>query len=201
MNVFPEERDLPEGRHRLLKEFVMTEIQATAKPRRRLFRPMVLAPVLGLAAAAAVAVPLVLSNATPAFAVVKSQDGTVNITFNEAKDPKPLEDKLRAMGLNVVVDYIPDGKKCSPQPRSESWVPKEEAQLSVFRPDQLPDKTKPTFQIDPSVIKEGQTGVLAFSVNEHHPDGVVGGIWARVSNGPVAPCELVDSDGAPLDLK
>ncbi|MFC7584969.1 hypothetical protein ACFQYP_15425 [Nonomuraea antimicrobica] len=63
MNIFPEGRDLPEDRHHLLKEFIMTAIHDEPTPARRrrgLLRPAVLAPALGLAAAAAVALPLLL---------------------------------------------------------------------------------------------------------------------------------------------
>ncbi|MEV7967387.1 hypothetical protein AB0O34_15590 [Sphaerisporangium sp. NPDC088356] len=207
MNI-PEERDLPVGRHQQLKEFVMTEIQST--PQRSLFRPAILAPALGLAAAAAVAVPLFLGGGTPAYAVARNPDGTVNITFHDAKNAKGLEQDLRDMGYNIKVDYVPDGKQCSPKPRSQSWVSKESAPLSVF-PGQA-ETNEPSFTIDPSVIKEGQTGVLMFSIGTYKGDPIegnavvddttqktiIGGIWARVSNGPVADCTLVDSDETPL---
>ncbi|MEV5407474.1 hypothetical protein AB0K60_01370 [Thermopolyspora sp. NPDC052614] len=39
--------------------------------------------------------------------------------------------------------------------------------------------------------------MLELSVGEGEA-GTVAGIWAGISNGPVAPCELVDSDEAPL---
>jgi hypothetical protein len=200
MNVFPEERGLPEGRHHQLKEFVMTEIKTAPKPRRRFLRPMFLAPAAGIAAAAVVA-PLLWGGGQAAFAVTRTDDGLVGITFKEAHDPEPLEEKLRSMGINVVVDYIPAGKNCEERPRSTNWVPKEEAPLSHLSPEKTEAAKEPTFFIDPSAIKEGQTGVLAFSVDYKHPAGVVGGIWARVSAGPVKPCTLVDSDRAPLDLE
>ncbi|WP_055479672.1 hypothetical protein [Sphaerimonospora mesophila] len=185
------ERDLPEGRHHLLKEFVMTEI-TRAPRRRRLLRPAVLAPALGAAVAAAIAFPS-LTGGTPAYAVTTGGDGLVHITINEAKDPKRLQEDLRAMGVNVVVDYIPMGKRCSPQPRSEQLVPREQASLSVFP---APEGYEDGFTIDPKVIKPGQTGVLEFSVGDGTP--VVAGIWAGVSDGPVADCTLVDSTEAPL---
>jgi hypothetical protein len=197
MNIFPEKRDFPEGRHQLLKEFVMTAIQdepAPPRQRRRLLRPAVLAPALGLAAAAAVALPLVLGG-TPAYAVVKNADGTVSITINEAKDPKALQADLRRMGYNIVVDYLPVGKKCATRPRGSHWLSKEQAPLAVFPPT---SEDFPGFQIDPAQIKPGQTGVLEFGVNDNpKPGGVIAAIWARVSDGPVAPCELVDGN-APL---
>ncbi|MED7929866.1 hypothetical protein SMD20_36895 [Nonomuraea sp. LP-02] len=217
MNIFPPERDLPEGRHQLLKEFVMTALQndptpsqptpspasstsptspassRSARPRRKLLRAGVLAPALGLAAAAAVALPLIFGG-TPAYAVAKNPDGTISITIDEAKDPKALESDLKRMGYNIVVDYLPEGKKCATRPRGTNWVPKEEDSLSVFPP------TVDTggFQIDPQQIKPGQTGVLEFAVTENAEAGtVVAGIWARISNGPVAPCDLTDGS-APL---
>ncbi|MFC5813748.1 hypothetical protein [Nonomuraea harbinensis] len=193
MNIFPQERDLPEGRHQLLKEFVMTSLQDQPKAPRKLLRAGVLAPALGLAAAAAVALPLLFGGA-PAYAVAENPDGTVTITINEAKDPEALEAELRGMGHDIVVDYLPAGKKCATRPRGENWLPKEEAPLAVFPP------TIEThgFQIDPSQIKPGQTGVLEFAVNDNpEAGGVVAAIWARVSDGPVAPCDLVDGD-APL---
>ncbi|MFI7705919.1 hypothetical protein [Nonomuraea sp. NPDC049480] len=206
---WPTERDLPEGRHRLLKEFVMTEID-TKPSRKRLPRMAVLAPALGLAAAAAVAVPILFGD-TPAYALTKSPDGLITITINEIRDPKQLQEDLRAMGANVVVDYIPMGKKCSPQPRSSRFLSSEEARLSDFQA-----ATKPGFVIDPKVIGPGQTGVLEFSVgevadgrerggeaalivkSEETGDIVVAGIWARVGESPIADCTLVDTTEAPL---
>ncbi|UBU12766.1 hypothetical protein [Nonomuraea gerenzanensis] len=189
---WPAERDLPEGRHRLLKEFVMTEIDRTPR-RRRLPRPAVLAPALGLAAAAAVAVPLLLGG-SPAYAVSKQPDGLIRITINETKDPDKLEADLRALGANVVVDYIPMGKKCSPQPRSSHFLSVEEAPLHVFP---TPEDSLPGIVIDPRVIGPGQTGVLEFSVSENN-GGIVAGIWAKVGEGPIAECTLVDTTEAPL---
>ncbi|MEQ4717455.1 hypothetical protein [Nonomuraea sp. B19D2] len=105
------------------------------------------------------------------------------------------------MGANVVVNYIPYGKKCSPQPRSSHFLSKEEAPLSVFpRPEGWEPKegSEPGFLIDPSVIGPGQTGVLEFSVSENDRGGIVAGIWAAVGRDPIAECELVDTTEAPL---
>ncbi|MGW4797531.1 hypothetical protein ACWEPC_34435 [Nonomuraea sp. NPDC004297] len=186
MNM-PAERGLPEGRHRLLKEFVMTEIEQS--PRTRLSRFKLLAPVGALAAAAVVAVPLLFGG--PAYAVSKASDGLIDITINEAKDPAALQAELRDLGANVMVSYVPAGKKCGPEPRAR-FLGKEEAPLTVFPP---PEGHDGAFVVDPKVIKEGQTGVLEFSVSD---DEKVAGIWARVAEGPVADCELIDTTDAPL---
>ncbi|MFF3437844.1 hypothetical protein [Streptosporangium sp. NPDC002721] len=190
------EPELPRNRHRQLKEFVMTEIHQdarSAKPKRLLLRSAVLAPVLAAAAAVAIAVPLALGGGA-AYAVSKNDDGTIFITINEAKDPKGLQADLRDMGLNAVVDYIPRGKKCSPQPRSQSFLSREDAPLTVWPG---PERRESGFTIDPKVVRDGQVAVLEFSVSEH-PERTVAGIWASVSDGPVADCKLVDSTEAPL---
>ncbi|MFI0422295.1 hypothetical protein [Spongiactinospora sp. 9N601] len=192
MNM-PADRDLPAGHHRLLKEFVMTEIaktpRATVRPRFKL-----LAPLGAFVAAVAVAVPLMIG--TPAHAVTELPGGLIDITINEAKDPDRLQADLRALGANVVVDYVPRGKKCGPEPRAAHFLSKEEAALSVFPP---PQGHETSFVIDPKVIRQGQTGVLEFSVSDEE-DGVrVAGIWARVAEGPVAACTLIDTPGAPLN--
>lgn len=196
---FEAEPRLPDGRHRQLKEFVMSEIRTPVeRPRKRLLRPALLAPALALGVAVAVGVPAFFGSGTPAYAVSKNADGTLTITINQAKDPKSLEATLRGMGVNAVVDYIPMGKRCSQQPRSTSFLPREEAQNPADgRPFLIwpPNTGEPGFRIDPAAIKPGQTGVLEFSVSE---DEQTAGIWANISNGPVAPCTLVDSDEAPL---
>ncbi|WP_049559925.1 hypothetical protein [Nonomuraea sp. SBT364] len=186
------ERDLPEGRHRLLKEFVMNEIDA--KPRRRVLRPAVLAPALALAVAA-VAAPLLLGGGTPAHAVASNPDGTLTITIAQAKDPDGLESTLRSMGVNAVVDYIPTGKRCATQPRGD-FLPREEVRNPADgRPFFIWPPTEPGYVIDPGAVKPGQTAVLEFSVSA---DERVAGIWVGLSTGPVAPCDLIDSDQAPL---
>ncbi|MEV0593070.1 hypothetical protein [Nonomuraea cavernae] len=194
---WPAERDLPEGRHRLLKEFVMTEIDneiAKERPKRGWLRPLVLAPVLAGAAAAAITVPL-LFGGTPAYAVTDNPDGTIHVQINQFKDPEAVEATLREHGANVVVDYVPMGKKCGPEPRSERFLSKAEAPLTVFPP---PKGNEMGFTIDPSVIKQGQTGVVELSVSEVEGVGTVAGVWARVADGPVADCELFDTTDAPL---
>ncbi|MER5326043.1 hypothetical protein [Streptosporangium roseum] len=60
-----------------------------------------------------------------------------------------------------------------------------------------PESQESGFTITPEAVGDGQIAVLEFSVSEQ-PEMTVAGVWARVSNGPVADCELVDSTGAPL---
>ncbi|WP_431897429.1 hypothetical protein [Nonomuraea sp. bgisy101] len=189
----PAERDLPEGRYRQLKEFVMTEIQP--RHRRLLPRPAILLPALGLAVAMAVGAPLVFGGGAPAYAIAKNPDGTIHITINEARNPEALQADLRAMGLNAVVDYVPEGQRCDPQPRSESWVPNGTAISKTFAHPGMSvspeSESRFGFTVDPSWVKEGQTAVLELRVRDDS-DITVAGLWTRVSNGPVAECTLVD---------
>ncbi|TDC93934.1 hypothetical protein [Actinomadura sp. 7K507] len=187
---FPVEPGLPEDRARHLKEFVMSEINRDARAgrRRRVARRAALVPV---AAAAAMAAPLLLGGGGQAYAITEKGDGTIQITINEAKDPKKLQADLRDRGLNAVVDYIPMGKRCHPQPRSLNFLPREQAPLVA------PSTSAGSFRIDPRAVKPGQTAVLEFSIGDAKGTKVAG-IWGRVSAAPVADCALADSTEAPL---
>ncbi|MER6173288.1 hypothetical protein [Streptosporangium sp. NPDC001681] len=194
----PVERDLPAGRRRLLKEFVMQEIQQDTRPRERvgrrlLRRPAFLVPALAAAAALAVAVPVFVSVGTPAYAVAQNPDGTISIEINEIRDPKKLEADLNALGFRAVVDYVPQGKQCE-DPRSDNLLPREETyEPADGRPLVLINKENPSglgFVFDPGALEEGQTAVLEFNIGEPTVS-----IWARISDGPVKPCVLVDTTG------
>nr|BFE80708.1 hypothetical protein GCM10020093_033090 [Planobispora longispora] len=107
---------LSPGRFLLLKERVMSDITTT--PRRPRLVPVAVAAV---AAAAATAAAVFLGTG-PAYAVTDNPDGTITVKIYQAEDPEGLQAELRARGFNAIVDYVPEGKKCSPQPRSTTWV-------------------------------------------------------------------------------
>ncbi|MER5650116.1 hypothetical protein [Streptosporangium sp. NPDC002524] len=195
----PVERDLPEERRRLLKEFVMQEIHqdiSRGKPARRpLRRPSSLVAALGAVAALAVAVPVFVGAGTPAYAVDQNPDGTISIKINEVREPKRLEADLNALGFRAVVDYVPQGKQCE-DPRGD-FLPRERS-YGRAADDALVliDRETPSeggFVFNPGALDEGQTAVLEFTIGEPTV-----GIWARISNGPVKPCVLVDSAEHPL---
>ena len=186
----PAPLDLPPGRHQQRKDFLMNEIQS--KPRHRLSRWTVLTPVLGGLTALAVVGLVLVGGETPAYAVSDNADGTITIKIYEAKDAKGLQATLRERGFNVIVDYVPDDKRCMPQPRSTTWVPG----VTLARPQSAEEESQgPGFRIDPSVVKPGQTAVLEFLIEGD--DGEFGaGISDRVSDGPVADCTLVDRESS-----
>jgi hypothetical protein len=196
----PPPRDLPQGRDRLLKEFVMTEIHNPPRRQapRRVLRPAILAVVLAGAVVLAIGVSAVLGGGAPAYAayaVTDNPDGTITIKIYEAKDAKGLQATLRSRGFNVIVDYVPADKTCAPQPRSTTWVPG----VRLARPQTATEEGEGAgFRIDPSVVKPGQTAVLEFLVKEGH-GGIQAGISDRVSAGPVADCVLVDRPEGPRD--
>ncbi|GGL50461.1 hypothetical protein [Planomonospora parontospora] len=201
----PVERDLPADRHRLLKGIMMQQIHHDTRPSRlerrsALRRPILLSSVLAAAAALAVAVPVLTGGGTPAYAVSRNPDGTITVEINEVRDPKALEADLNALGFDAVVDYVPRGKQCE-DPRSDSLLPREETyDPADGRPLVIPrGVTGPEggFLFDPGALDDGQTAVLEFTLGEND-DAVISAVWARISNGPVKPCVLVDSTGHPL---
>jgi hypothetical protein len=177
-------RELPQGCHQLHKEFMMTQIHT--QMRRRRTRREVLIPVLGgLAALAITAVVIAGGSNTPAYAVTENADGTVTIKIHEARDAKGLQATLRERGYDVIVDYVPEDKRCMPQPRSNSWVPG----VTLSRPQTGEAEAGGAgFRVDLARLKPGQTAVLEFLVQGDHSAG----ISDRVSAGPVSECTLVD---------
>jgi hypothetical protein len=183
-----DEPRLPPDRQRHLKEFVMTEIRQETKPKRRpLLRPAVLVPVLAAAVAVVVGGPQVLGGNEAAYAVSKRKDGIILITLGDMKNPKRLQGDLREMGLNAVVDFLPDGKQCI-EPRVQNRLPSS-SKLSV-RPGV--DRDRGVFAIDPRVVRSGQTVVLEFAIG----GGETAGMSSVITDGPVKPCKLVDGPGS-----
>lgn len=177
----------------------MQEIHQDGRPerpaRRLLRRPAFLVPALAATAALAVALPVLVGGGTPAYAVDQNPDGTISIEINEVREPKKLEADLNALGFRAVVDYVPQGKQCE-DPRGD-FLPRERSYgRAADNALVLIDRETPSdggFVFNPGALEEGQTAVLEFTIG----DPTVG-IWARISNGPVKPCVLVDSTEHPL---
>ncbi|MEV5411519.1 hypothetical protein AB0K60_22110 [Thermopolyspora sp. NPDC052614] len=86
-----------------------------ASARRRRIGGRVVAGIglLGAAAVAAVAVPLLTGTQTSAYALTRNPDGTIRVQINELRDPDRLEADLRAQGVAADIAYLPEGKKCA----------------------------------------------------------------------------------------
>lgn len=146
--------------------------------------------VVGLAAAVAAvaAATVVVMNvyggaATPAYAVTKSADGSVEVRINEFRDPDELAAKLAAAGVPAVVDYLPADQTCK-QPRGEHGAGYGRAGNRIGAGT---NGKGITFRIDKGQVAAGQTLVLAVSVDQADKPPIASSL--EIVKGAVAPCE------------
>jgi hypothetical protein len=126
--------------------------------------------------------------------LAKNPNGTINIEIREFKDPKKLQADLHGLGVNVVVDYLPAGKRCQ-GPRATDLASGDQYRSRLLQLVENGDSS-PGFstRLDPSAVRAGQTAFLEYA--EFKPDSLVGAAFnGWVANGPVAPCKL--STGEP----
>ncbi|MFG3439122.1 hypothetical protein ACGF0J_17900 [Nonomuraea sp. NPDC047897] len=182
---------------RLLME-LKTEVATRGERRRRttVRRLFAGAAVAGLAAAAAVAVPLLTGAERPAYAVSKSADGTVRVQIKEFRDADRLEGDLKRMGITADVSYTPPGKRCQSgrgrvlggeSATPEEWDKSPSAKAVLMRKDGI--------HIDPAHVAQGQTVVMEFAENDDQVSDKPQVLWqfaGKVIDGPVKPCVLVD---------
>ncbi|MDF2706385.1 MAG: hypothetical protein K0R62_2037 [Nonomuraea muscovyensis] len=182
---------------RLLME-LKTEVAARGERRRRTTVRRLFAgvAVAGLAAAAAVAVPLLTGAERPAYAVSKNADGTIRVQINEFGDADKLERDLKGMGISADVTYVPPGKRCgSARGRTaggETATPEEWERSVSAKAVRL---GKGGVYIDPAHVAQDQTVVMEFAKNDDQVSDKPRVLWqfvGRVIDGPVAPCVLVD---------
>lgn len=142
-----------------------------------------------VAVAGGIAVPALLGG-SPAYAVDRGSDGTLTVQIRELRDAAGLQAKLRSLGLNAVVDYLPAGQHCR-QPRA-TLAPAGTRSVLVSMAMSSRDNLT-TFRLDPRAVKPGQTVILettSGSVPGSPGAGSVG-VMATVVEGPVQPCVLV----------
>lgn len=185
---------------RLLME-LKEEINARGERRRRTTVRRLFAglAVAGVAAATAVAVPLLTGAERPAYAVEKETDGTIMVTINEFRDADKLEADLAGMGVIADVSYLPRNKECR-HPRGRivddagqgPGAYRETVAFKAARPDGR------GIRIDPTYIKKGQTLLMEVAENGEPTAGVKTPQWlwrftGLVIQGPVAPCTQIDT--------
>jgi hypothetical protein len=178
------------------KDKLLEELRAEAamvswepRPTRRPARRLVAFAGLAAAVAAAVAVAVPLASETPAFAVVKNPDGTVNVRINEFVRPKDLERRLGEEGVSAVIDYVPFGQTCR-EPRGQDVTPSDRMPLR--------QEEYSSFWIDPKDFGPDETLVLQMhSANGDVAKSNAGSV--SVIRGPVAPCELVPARSGGVD--
>jgi hypothetical protein len=172
------------------------EITARAERRRRTGRRLFTgAAVAGLAAAAAIAVPLLTGAEQSAYAVTKNADGTINVKLNEFRDADKLEQDLTRMGVPTDITYLKPGKSCMGE-RGEivgGGSPKEWKDSASDKAARL---LLTGLEINPRYVGKGQTLVMAFSERKDQTSAskkpeVKWQFSAYVVNGEVKPCVVV----------
>ncbi|MGW2150467.1 hypothetical protein ACWCOT_39595 [Nonomuraea bangladeshensis] len=160
------------------------EQETVARPvRRRLLRR----PVLGLAAAAALAagivtVPIALRDGTPSSYAVTLDDGTVTIQIRDFDDAAGLERRLKELKVPAIVDHVPEGMMCR-QPRGTLVQNIPRGLYSM--PENIPGETEGwQMRINTKLFGPGQTFVWTIS-------GKGGVTTTYLMEGPVAACEPV----------
>ncbi|WP_043621707.1 hypothetical protein [Nonomuraea candida] len=167
------------------------EMAAQNERRRKIGRRLIAgASVAGLAAAAAVALPLLTGSEPAAYAVSKNTDGTIKVQVKEFRDADRLQRDLKKLGVTADVTYLKPAYMCESDrgrlvggkyDTPEEW--RKSVHYKVARP-----ATK-GFVIDPGQAKAGQTVVLEYA--EPEGGGPGSQLRALVVEGPVKPCVQV----------
>lgn len=215
MNGTFEDRLLDE----LKAEISARAAQGRAPTRLRLNRRGIVggAAVVGLAAAAAIAVPLMFGPQTPAYALTKNPDGSINLRINEFRDPDQVEEDMARLGVPANITYLPLGKRCG-----DARAPFVPGDHTTTTPEELKSKD-PAVQarvreramntasakairpedgitIYPRYIKPGQIVLIEVMENPVEPTvehpGVAWQFSGRLTDGPVTPCQVVDNPSA-----
>jgi hypothetical protein len=150
---------------------------------RRLVFAGGLAAVLAASASAGV---FVLSASTQAaYAVTKNADGTVTVEIDSLTDAAGLQAKLRAAGVNAVVEYLPAGKMCKQPwftPAGAAAHGMHQGGVGPAGDGLIRFTISGDLPADETLVVTTQTG----SNNER----ALGTGWAK---GEVPPCQVVDA--------
>ncbi|WP_439674597.1 hypothetical protein [Embleya sp. MST-111070] len=180
-----------------------------------------LAASVVLAAGIGVGVPMLSGGSAEAqpFEVEKRPDGGILFKVDEFRNPKGLEQRLRDLGVRVVVDYVPYGKTCAPGRFTESAASNDDLNaiyhwLPWPTDHRLTDEetdfyTKGWTEIRPELMPPGATLVLTATLTKvraedlpdpgyrdgrrvHNTSGTGSNTAYRLAGGPVAACALID---------
>ncbi|WP_331770139.1 hypothetical protein OG948_41355 (plasmid) [Embleya sp. NBC_00888] len=169
---------------------VVAEKAATPAPRpgisRRRKATITGAIAVAMGAAVAVVVPVVVGGTTsPAYAVERDQDGSITVRVREYTDPAGLRDRLRDLGVNAVVDFVPLNRQCvEPRAAFAEYDP------LLFTSEAPTEGAEGFMRLRPDRIAAGQTLVLEIYYR-NDAQAHVSSDRARLATGPVAPCVLV----------
>jgi len=177
---------------RLLRELrsLVAALPVDRGQRRLLWRSRRLVLVGGLAAVLAAAVSagvFFLSAGTQAaYAVTKNADGTVTVEIDSLSDSAGLQAKLRAAGVNAVVQYLAVGKICK-----QPWFTPARVDGAGGTHGSEVGRTSDggtRFTISGDLLSS--TTLVITTQTGPGDERALGIAWAR---GDVPPCEIVDA--------
>ncbi|MGP3957465.1 hypothetical protein ACTWPT_15810 [Nonomuraea sp. 3N208] len=141
------------------------------------------AAVAGVAAAATAVVVMTGIAGSPAYAVTKATDGSVDVHISAFTDPEGLEAELADAGVTAVVDYLPEGQTCK-EPRGERG-----SVSGPFAVSMGSEGAGISFKIEKGKVPAGETLVLAVSKSKAGDDKPPFGMSVTVVKGTVTDCE------------
>lgn len=192
---------------------VVSEQAAIPQPRRALPRKRLTLAAAGgglLATGLLVGIPAMNGDQTPAaYAVTTNDDGTVTVVvgrINDTEAAEGLERELEAHGVAAEIDYAPPGKKCRDAPPRYD----EPARHERGGPEREPDPKgigiempylgapnslgKENIMILRPAVLEGRTVVVEILDDSLSPSSYLAAFKVGLTDGPVAPCVLVDEE-------
>ncbi|WP_283139827.1 hypothetical protein [Rhizohabitans arisaemae] len=175
------------------------EFAARAERRRRTVRRVFVgAAVAGLAAAAAIVVPLLTGMQSPAYAVTKDTDGTISVQIKEFKGADKLELDLAKMGVPADITYLKPGKGCQKdrgQLVGGEWPTTPQEWMNSVHEKVAEVTDENNVAIHPQYISNGQTLLMEISESGPAPEGPRARLVFRrlLITGKVMPCTVVDA--------
>ncbi|MDQ1702374.1 MAG: hypothetical protein QOF57_1626 [Frankiaceae bacterium] len=136
-----------------------------------------------LVGAGVITAAFLLTGATsPAYAVAVNPDGSVTVTISSLRDGAGLQAKLKAAGVNSVVDYLPEGKACAfPRYQPAPYRPEQRIAITADASGAA------TFTVGVGQVQHGETLVIQTSTGVQSQSLGLG-----IASGTVTPCEVVD---------
>lgn len=120
---------------------------------------------------------------SPAYAVSGGNGKQVTVKVNRLEGPEGLEQALREHGITADITYLPSDKACQPGRYTDRDTPG--LSLGV-------EARRFIVKIPPGAVRPGDTFVLSAAVRplEH---GVQAIVEFGITDGPIAPCTMVDA--------
>ncbi|MEU9832372.1 hypothetical protein AB0D67_12650 [Streptosporangium sp. NPDC048047] len=156
-------------------------------------------PVAAGVAAALVLIPSVFGTGAPAYAVTRSQDGTIGVVVNELRDPAGLQARLGTAGVRADVTFLEPGTLCA-TPRfagvdrtydgpAASGADELRSLVTGSRSfDAVRVTSVRTIRIFPRHIRPGETLVVEFRDNRDARVPWLLGAWLARAGTPVKRC-------------